>query len=65
MQNKDAIELRKRWLAKGNPPCDHPELEREYFLGADSGDYVCLICGESGWGSDWPKKEREKKDGGE
>ena len=47
MQMEKAKRLRERWGAKGNPTCDHPELDKEYYLGAQTGDYVCISCGES------------------
>jgi hypothetical protein len=58
MQMRDASALRKRW---GNKPCSHPHLEKEYDLGAATGDYVCTTCGEAGWGSDWNEKKDAKK----
>lgn len=36
-------EIRKDW---GNKPCDHPNLEKEYFLGFDTGYYFCTQCGK-------------------
>ena len=62
MQLKKAQELKKRW---GNKPCDHSSLEKEYYLGTATGDYICTDCGESGPGSDWPNKQSKpntKKD---
>lgn len=56
MQMKEVRELRKRWAGK---PCDHPNLDKEYDLGSDTGDYVCTTCGRTGQGSDWPERERE------
>lgn len=56
MQMKDAEAIRERW---GNKPCDHPSLEKEYELGAATGDYVCTKCGQAGWGSDWNKKDKK------
>ena len=53
MQPDDARELQKAWANKGNPPCKHPSLSKEYHLGASTGDYVCTTCGEAGFGSDW------------
>jgi len=47
MQADKARDLREKWAAKGNPPCNHPELDKEYYLGADSGDQVCTICGKN------------------
>jgi hypothetical protein len=45
MQMKDASRLQKEWENKGNPPCEHPYVEREYDLGSHTGDDVCTICG--------------------
>ncbi|MER7507096.1 hypothetical protein ABTX82_01905 [Streptomyces lavendulae] len=45
MQMDDAIRLRREWAAKGNPPCDHPETDKEYDRGGDTGDRVCTTCG--------------------
>ena len=46
-------ELIKAWEAKGNPPCDHPKTDREYYLGAHTGDDACLVCGAS-----WPSGQK-------
>lgn len=46
MQMDKAQRLRKAW---GDKPCDHPHLEREYCLGAHTGDSVCTTCGEAFW----------------
>jgi hypothetical protein len=48
-------------LSNNNKPCNHPHLEKEYILGASTGDYICTQCGESGWGSNWNKKEEFDK----
>ena len=29
----------------GDKPCEHPDFEKEYYLGAHTGDYVCVQCG--------------------
>jgi hypothetical protein len=42
MQMTKVRELRKEW---GNKPCDHPDYDREYYLGSHTGDYVCTTCG--------------------
>jgi hypothetical protein len=42
MQNSKANRLQKAW---GDKPCDHPHVEKEYYLGAATGDYVCTRCG--------------------
>jgi transposase-like protein len=44
MQLEKAKKLEKAW---GKQPCDHPDIEKEYYLGSDTGDYVCTTCGKS------------------
>jgi hypothetical protein len=58
MQLKKAAELKRE---RGDKPCDHSNLEKEYDLGSATGDYVCTQCGEAGFGSDWPERERLKQ----
>ena len=60
MQQKDAIKLKDD---RGDEPCSHPSLEKEYELGTATGDYVCTSCGESRAGSAWNKKHDEKQGG--
>jgi hypothetical protein len=38
--------IRAKWEQAGRPPCSHVRLDKEYYLGAQTGDYVCLDCGE-------------------
>jgi len=45
MQEEEAAQLRDIWARKGNPPCDHSEIDKEYFKGSQ-GDYVCTACGK-------------------
>ncbi len=45
MQHEKAKELEKDW---GNKPCNHPRIEKEYYLGTQTGDYVCTTCGVQG-----------------
>jgi hypothetical protein len=52
-----AAKLRRDWDGK---PCDHAALEPEYMNGIQTGDYVCMTCGESGIGRDWNKKTGSK-----
>jgi len=42
MEMKKAQRLRTAW---GDKPCDHPDYDRENYLGADTGDKVCTQCG--------------------
>ena len=44
MQMDKIEELRKEW---GTKPCDHPNVEKEYYLGAQTGDYACTQCGRT------------------
>ena len=45
--------LREDWIAKGDPPCDHPKVDTEYYLGSQTGDEACMLCGRS-----WPRGKR-------
>jgi len=46
MKEEEARQRRVFWKAKGNPPCDHPEIEKERFEeGGRTGFYVCTTCG--------------------
>ncbi len=44
MQMSEALKLQKAW---GKKPCDHPHVEKEYDLGAHTGDWVCTRCGRA------------------
>jgi len=61
MQLARAERLRRRWAARGNPPCTHPNLDKEYYLSSDTGDYVCTTCGKAGFGPDWPQQDEQKR----
>jgi hypothetical protein len=57
MKKREVRELRQRWAAKGNPPCDHSDLDEL----AQTGDYVCTACGKIGdraWAEERPKENR-------
>lgn len=43
MQYNEAKVLRESW---GNKVCSHPHLEKKYYLGADTMDFVCTACGK-------------------
>lgn len=49
MQASKARSLREQWKRDGGQPCEHERSEREYDLGADTGDAVCLNCGTTWW----------------
>ena len=38
-----AQKLKDTW---GKEPCDHPRLEKEYYVGAFLINYVCIQCGK-------------------
>jgi hypothetical protein len=60
MQMDDAAALKRAWEAKGSPPCEHPQLDKEYHLGAQTGDVVCMTCGESWWDADPNRPDRHR-----
>lgn len=35
--------------------CSHPIVRKGYYLGLQIDAYVCIDCGKSGTGPDWPK----------
>lgn len=57
MQMGKANEIAKNW---DDGPCDHPNVEKEYHLGAATGDYVCTTCGKSDWGRAWVEADRRR-----
>ena len=42
MHIEKAHKLRKDW---GSRPCIHPDIEKEYHLGMETGEKVCTLCG--------------------
>ncbi len=58
MKMQEAQNLQEKF---GNNACDHMVLEKEYHLGAATGDYVCKQCRKSGWGSDWNTQNIQSK----
>lgn len=59
MQYQEGVLLRKAWKAKGNPPCDHLDIDREYMYGAHS-DYICTTCGECHFNKEDFHKDKNK-----
>jgi hypothetical protein len=43
MEYNSAQKLKDVWNKK---PCDHPHLEKEYYVGAYLINYVCIQCGK-------------------
>lgn len=56
MQSKEAQKLRESW---GGKACEHPDLSKEYYLSAATGDFICTTCGAAGFGRNWVRKEKE------
>lgn len=44
MDYEKAMKLKENW---GNKPCPHPSFQKEYYLSSQTGDYVCVQCGET------------------
>lgn len=42
--------IRRNWERAGSPLCAHEERAKERYLGADTGDWLCLGCGTT-----WPR----------
>lgn len=59
MQLDKAKRLRGTW---GDKPCIHPKLEKEYFLGADTMDFVCATCGKEFTRQEKEALETRRKD---
>jgi hypothetical protein len=43
MEYNIAQKLKDSW---GEKPCSHPNLEKEYYVGAFLTNYVCTRCGK-------------------
>ena len=56
MRPIEAKELRDRWKAKGNPPCDHPRTSKEIMGFSKTGDLVCTTCGYTHHPSKFPSR---------
>ena len=57
--NKTVTSKKTKKISKTT--CVHSKLIQERILGAGTGDYRCISCGEIGWGSDWPEKIKKAK----
>jgi hypothetical protein len=49
VQMAKLAQIRRDWVTRGKPPCKHLHTDREYDLGANTGDIGCLECGETWW----------------
>lgn len=41
------------------PQCGSTSVAKEYYLGSQTGDYVCGDCGETAWASYFEKGETD------
>lgn len=57
IQNKEARKISESWQGG---KCEHTTVEKEYYLGAATGDYICVKCGAAGSSRDWPERGRQK-----
>lgn len=53
VQFAEANKIEARWIAAGSPYCEHPNIDKEYDLGMDSGDKRCLSCGDTFTRPEW------------
>ena len=49
MQLENPRMLREIWTTRGSPACDHPLVDRVYYLAADTGDEACTTCSKTGY----------------
>jgi hypothetical protein len=47
--------------ARDRRVCAHSKIRKGYYLGLTTEDYVCVVCGKSGSGPEWPKQEQEQE----
>lgn len=60
MQYNRAGEIKTNW---GDKPCNHPNIEKEYYLGAQTGDVMCSQCGKGFCSKEqWEKERNTNKD---
>jgi hypothetical protein len=46
-------EIAAAWDANGGGECDHPKVDVEYYLGSQTSDEWCMVCGAS-----WPRGKK-------
>ncbi|MDQ3046746.1 MAG: hypothetical protein M3R27_04290 [Bacteroidota bacterium] len=44
MERERSLKLKKDWAKK---TCFHPAIETELYLGRESGNKVCSVCGQT------------------
>ena len=58
MQVSEVAKLREEW---GEKPCNHDHIEKEYYLGAHTGDYVCTTCGRDLTATEKAEHDRQRQ----
>jgi hypothetical protein len=58
MQASEAAKLPEEW---GEKSCNHDHIEKEYYLGADTGDYVCMTCGRNFTSMEKAERDRQRQ----
>lgn len=61
IQMTKSAEIRRAWERAGWPARDHPEVDKEYYFGSQTGDRVCLSCGEAFSWQDWRALEVSRR----
>lgn len=52
VQASQLAEIHPAWVDRGSPLCRQERAEKEYDLGAQTGDRGCLDCGATWWGTE-------------
>ena len=63
VQMSKVAEIRAAWERAGRPRCTHKDFDKEYYLGAQTGDVACMTCGTT-WtrGAERPPPEPQDDD---
>jgi hypothetical protein len=62
MEYSVAQKVKEAW---GKQPCDHPHLEKEYYVGAYLINWVCIQCGKEFSISDKLEMDQFRKPAGQ
>lgn len=58
MEYNVAQKVKETW---GKKPCDHPTLEKEYYVGAFLVNWICVKCGKEFTISEKLSMDQERK----
>ena len=51
VQMAEVAQIVQRWHHEGQPYCEHPQADAEFYLSSRTDDLACMTCGET-----WPRK---------